>query len=179
MSCQLLKLLRPRSEILSLKSNSTHSTMSRYTTPGQNKTLSQLQKRLLITLAREAYAIATHAGLTELTFDEWRHNECHGACGTTISKAVNGDFNKLKSHFLNLKGDSRGALEALDKDATEATRQAMHALDRELGDRGLPRAYAEAICRDTFHCDLSKATPEQLLKVRFTVRSRRKSAATT
>jgi hypothetical protein len=149
--------------------------MPRYSTPGQNKALSPLQKRNIITLARAAYQIAKDNDLTDLPFDKWRHNESQKACGTTVSKATNGDFNKLKAHFLNLKGDSKGALEALQRDATEAQRQAMHALDRELTARNLTRAYVETICQDTFHCPLRQATPEQLIKLRYTIRSRRKA----
>jgi len=148
--------------------------MSRYSTPGQNRPLSTLQKRAILALARSAYEIAREHDLTDLPFDEWRHTESVKACGTTISKASNGDYNKLKAHFQNEKGDTKGALESLDKDATDAYRTARHALDRELALRSLPPEYVEKICRDEFNCDLKSATPEQLIKLRFTVRNRRK-----
>jgi hypothetical protein len=156
--------------------------MPRYSTRAQNKTLTNPQIRPLILAAKRAYDIAHKHGLTDLNFEEWRHEEAVKATtlefspGVTISQAVNGDFNKLKAHFLNLAGDTKGALEALNRDATEAYRNALWALDRELSNRGLTRGYAEKICQDTYHCDLKNAKPQQLVNLSNTIRSRRNHA---
>lgn len=142
--------------------------------PSMNKPLSNLQKATLSQVAKQGYLRAKEHDLTDLSESEWRAGEAIEAVGVRISEASNGHFNKLYSHFLNLAGNSGAAFKAALRDETEEARQAMHKLTKELAAANLDKSYAEAICMSVFKCSLAQATPKQLWKVMFTIRSRAK-----
>lgn len=136
------------------------------------KKLSKLQKTTLIMLARKAFdRIDDGTG----DFGEWRTQQAQIACGKRISEATNDDYNRLKSHFYNLGGNSGAAFKATMADGSEGTRRAMHNLEAALYTFGLKMPYAESICRDQFRCSLAQATAEQIEKVMFTVNTRGRS----
>lgn len=146
---------------------------NKMTIPTMHIALSKAQKAELSRLARKAFNRAKELGLTDLDESTWRAEESIAACGKRISQATNGDYCRIESHFANLAGDSGRALDAAMRGETDEKRQALVKLQRELHDAGLAMEYAEQICRDTYHCNVDAATPQQIWQLMFTIRMRR------
>lgn len=106
----------------------------------------------------------------------WRHAQSITAVGKRITEAGQRDFLRLRAHFLDLAGQSGAALNVLLKAENEPQRIALHKLTRECSQRGLPLAYPEAICKRQYRCTLAEASAQQIWRLVFTVRNRRKPA---
>lgn len=140
------------------------------------KPLSGKQKWRLAELARAA-AKATGAPVGGRAHAEWRHAEARRVCGLRISEASQRDFVPLRAHFLNLAGEPGEAFGALMKEGGNARRVALWNLHKMLAERGLPPAYAEAICARQYKCALADASAPQLWRLVFTVKNRRGKTA--
>jgi hypothetical protein len=145
--------------------------------------LSREQKQRLAILSREAWErqperVRRGEGTATARFNLWRHAQAIKCCGRRISEAVQGDFLPLKAHFLDLAGKPVAAMQAHMRRETEPQRVALHKLTRECEAKGLAIGYAAAICRTQYRCGLEEANEKQLWRLVYTVRNRRKAAAT-
>jgi hypothetical protein len=152
--------------------------------------LSKLQKQQVAQLARqawerwdgrEAFIEANGALSLSACFSAWRHWQQGLACGQQSLRLATseGDFERLRAHFLALSGFPVQAARALVRHATEPGRIALWTLRQALAERGLLESYAAAICRRQFRCELLEASDRQLWFLIFTVRNRRKTAGST
>lgn len=123
-----------------------------YPLRGQNRPASTRQRSALAQLARQAFARQMECGMIEhgADFETWRAEESEAACGRRISKSLNGDYLRLRAHFLTLAGRDGEAFEALMQWQREAGSVAHYALARELARFGYDQAYADAISLDRF-----------------------------
>ncbi len=146
--------------------------------------LSNDQKRLIAIAARKAYlakpdrdlfeAINPDLSPTEL-FTAWRRVEQGKACGVQSLRAcTQAHYGRLLAHFQALAGESGAAAQTLARDADNDRRVALYKLRQALRERGLQESYAAAICRQQYRCELTDASPKQLWRLVFTVRSRKK-----
>jgi hypothetical protein len=129
------------------------------------------QKRRLVMLARRAWE---KRGKPGESFDAWRVGVAVRACGLRIREAMQRDWGSLKAAFEDELGESGRAFETLMRDEDNKRRIALHKLTQACGERGLPLAYPEAICRRQYRCGLHEATVAQVWRLFFTVKNRRK-----
>lgn len=143
--------------------------------------LGNQQKAALCILAREAFeAVHRRAPASQAEFDAWRRDQQQRAIGeSSLTLAKQSDFSRLQAHFLDLKGESGRAFNALMKPAVTDTAQARAVLARELRKAGLAEEYAASICQRKHKCALAEATPKQLWDLVFTVRNRAAKARRT
>jgi len=149
--------------------------------------LSKLQKADIAIAARAAYDAwpereAFEAINQEFTatarFEAWRREEQVKACGVRSLRAcTQAHYGRLMAHFQALAGHAAQAARTRARDQDNDRRIARYKLDQALRERGLQIGYAAALCRDKFKRTLDDATKEQLWKLVFTVRSRRKAPA--
>ena len=148
--------------------------------------LTNEQKAKIGQLARAAYlawpereqfeAINGELSKTEI-FTAWRRVEQGKACGIQSMRECSQDhYGRLKAHFQALCGDEAAATRTRGHDADNPRRIARWKLDQELQARGLETGYAAAICRTQYRCALDAATTQQLWRLVYTVRSRKKPA---
>lgn len=104
----------------------------------------------------------------------WRHAQTIKACGRRITEATQRDYLPIRAHFTDLLGQSDRALDDLLKHESEPHRIALHKLTQECSKRRLSLAYPAAICRRQYRCALDEASPQQLWRLLFTVKNRRK-----
>jgi hypothetical protein len=150
--------------------------------------LSIEQKRTIAVLARKAYdAWPEREGFelinSELSktacFESWRHVEQGKACGVQSLRAcTQAHYGRILAHFQTLAGNAAGATQTLARDADNDRRIARFKLDQALRERGLRPDYASSICRRQYRTDLDSANAKQLWRLVFTVRNRRRPAAT-
>lgn len=148
--------------------------------------LSKLQKADIAQAARVAYDVwegreafeAINAEFSATArFEAWRHDEQAKACGVrSLRAATQAHYGRLMAHFQGLAGHAAAAARTRARDADNDRRIARWKLNQALRERGLEIGYAVALCRDKFKRTLDDATKEQLWKLVFTVRSRRKAA---
>lgn len=88
------------------------------------------------------------------------------------------DYNDVLAHFRFLSGDTEGALAAKFADGGNDCRQILANIEKSCAERGLvfPN-YPEAICLRQYRCRLSAASLQELRRILFTVRSRRRKKA--
>ncbi len=152
--------------------------------PAVRGALSKRQISVLIRHARVSYDIQAKAGLTDLSFDEWRHLECARACGCDgLTKAGNKHFRALLSHFLLLSGDSAGLKIALKTgpadgyqgETIEDREQAIYLVRKACKDAGLHENYARSIARRQFHVEsLDALNAAQAMALLYTLTRRAK-----
>lgn len=107
----------------------------------------------------------------------WRHVEQGKACGIQSLRECSQDhYGRLKAHFLALGGQEQAAARTRVRDADNDRRIARWKLNQELQTRGLAAGYAASICRTQYRCSLDEATAQQLWRLIYTVRSRKKTA---
>ncbi len=149
--------------------------------------LSREQKAEIGALARQAWlAWPGREGFLESNgelsatecFTAWRHWQQGLACGkqSLCACTSEGDYLRLRAHFLALGGDQMAATRALVRHASEPARIAFFKLREAIAERGLREEYAAAICRRQFRCSLAEASERQLWCLVYTVRNRRKAA---
>ncbi len=152
--------------------------------------LSKAQKAAIAMLARKAWALCPQrAALLEANrargmsataiFEAWRHVEQGKACGKQSLRQCTSeqDYLKLRAHFEALIGRYGRALRTLLRHAEEPRLVARHKLEEACRERGLSLAYPASICRRQYRCGLDDATEQQLWRLVFTVRNRRRKAA--
>jgi len=171
---------------MSISMNSTPSTVKpkrQYVLKGSHyapdlawQPLSKEQRQGLAMLAKRAFEKSSDFRLRTSDFDTWRREQSIKAVGKRITEAGQRDFLRLRAHFLDLAGQSGAALNVLLKAENEPQRIALHKLTRECSQRGLPLAYPEAICKRQYRCTLAEASAQQIWRLVFTVRNRRKPA---
>lgn len=90
------------------------------------------------------------------------------------------DYNDVLAHFRFLSGDAEGAVAAKFADGGNDCRQILANIEKSCNERGLmfPN-YPEAICLRQYRCRLSAASLQDLRKILFTVRSRRRKKTET
>lgn len=117
-------------------------------------------------------------------FNEWRRREIARALrfkdmGTqnamSFKELTQEDFNDVLAHFKSISGDIEGALFARFNDEGNDCRQILANIEKSCKERELlfPN-YPEAICLRQYRCKLNAASLQQLRRILFTVRSRRR-----
>lgn len=134
------------------------------------KPLTRNQKTRLVLLAKRGWAAAGEPG----EFDPWRQDVAVQACGRRISEASQKHWADLKAEFQSRAGDEAGAFETQLREGDNKRRIAMHKLTEALAQKGLPGAYAAAICRTQYKCPLEEASAGQLWRLFYTVKNRKK-----
>lgn len=148
-----------------------------YQADGGWKPLTRRQKWRLCELALRA-ARAMGEPVSGLAHAEWRRDEARRSAGCRISEGCQRDYSALKAHFLNLAGEPDAAFGELMQADGNTRRVALWNLTKALGERGLPAAYAEAICRRQYKCGLAQASAPQLWRLLYTVKNRREKRST-
>jgi hypothetical protein len=142
------------------------------------------QKRALGILAHKAWLVcpdreallAVNSEMSATAVEAaWRHVQQGQAVGIQSLRMCTQDhFGRLKAHFLKLAGEDEAATRAIVRDQDNGRRIAFFKLEQNLRERGLEMSYAGAICRNQFKCSLAEATEQQLWKLVYTVRNRKK-----
>lgn len=137
-----------------------------------NGPLSNKQKFYLSKDARRAWQKLGQPGESEAA---WRREQVAIATNGRaegLSSASNSDYLKIKAHFETVEGATGRAMNTHIRATGEDLRQARHILGTLLCENSLTQAYADAIARDRFGCNVMDCTPEQTLKVVMTVKAR-------
>lgn len=148
--------------------------------------LSNEQKATVARLARQAYdgwegregfEDANPGMSVSRCFECWRRVEQGKAVGVqSLTQCTNDDFLPLVAHFQNFRGDGATAVKTLLRHAEGARITPFFKLQQALAERGLNEAYAAAICRRQYKCELGDASEGQLWRLVYTIRNRRKVA---
>jgi len=112
-------------------------------------------------------------------FEIWRHAETAKVTGgiASLRDCVSEvHYLPLVAHFNDLAGKGGAALRALLRHQEERRITPFFKLQQALAERGLDEAYAAAICRRQYKCELGDASEKQLWSLVFTIRNRRKVA---
>jgi hypothetical protein len=115
-------------------------------------------------------------------YTQWRHQEQHRATGiSSLCLCDQPHYLPLINHFNTLgigyeRSLPKSTINAIERELTDSRRRAEWLLLRALNERNLQRAYAEAICRRQFRCNIAQAAEKQIWNLIFTIRNRRKSA---
>ena len=145
--------------------------------PSPSTPLGNGQKARLCILARRAWEqLAAVSGQpSAVSFDDWRREQQAAACGKrSLRLATQNDYLLIRARFLDLLGESGEAFEDLVRQQSEGRRLAWNKLETACKERGLALAYPDAICRTEYKCGLEDATEQQLWRLVYTVRNRRK-----
>ena len=149
--------------------------------------LSNLQKQKLAAMAHYAYR---EVAPEHQDFDDWRHDEVRKMVGKGgLRECVNADYLPLKSHFLNLCGNVKGAFRAALRSVTEPREWAYAALLKACGEAGdvfadikAAMGYARGFVKNKRGVSLEDADEKTIWHAVFTVRrkaqSERKKAKT-
>lgn len=148
--------------------------------------LSNDQKATVARLARAAYDgwegregfEDANPGLSKSKcFEAWRRYEQGKAVGVqSLVQCTDDDFLPLVAHFQNFKGQGAAAVKTLLRQAERGRITPFFKLQQALAERGLDEAYAAAICRRQYKCELGDASEKQLWSLFYTIRNRRKVA---
>ncbi len=159
-------------------SNQHHTGVNRYPRRSFN-VLTRVQKARLCVLSRQAFEAVNHrAPANTAEADQFRHEQVTRAVGADgLRLCRQDDYKALEAFFLDLAGESGQALTAHMEHATEPARVALETLRAECEERGISLNYAEAICRKQYKCELADADANQLWRLTFTVKNRRRNRA--
>lgn len=147
--------------------------------------LENQDKARLCILAREAWDVNDECRITNVDFATWRkHQQFLAVTGAnplldrtsrlSLRDCTKRDLLKLVAHFENLAGETGRAVKTHMRAATQDTAVAMHNLTAACGERGLSLSYPAKICAKQNKCALEDASANQLWRLVFTVRNRRK-----
>jgi len=149
--------------------------------------LTPAQKAKLSIAARSAWDIQTKAGLTDGSFDDWRHAQTKIACGhASFRAATNSHFRSILGHFFRLAGKTgraaalwarTGRVAGSDQVGdTHENREAARVIIRTIIDASnglLSEAYVAAIMRGRFdNLALSDLTARDLQQLAYILRAR-------
>ena len=137
--------------------------------------LSPKQKGVISQMAKKAFDRVFRFEDDRPDLDAWRAEQAVKACGVRVSAAQQKHYNRLRSHFAELAGDSGSALRHELRGQDELKRQHRFNLDAALHKYAFAPGYAEAICREMFHVKLDDASEEQLRNLVITVNARGRS----
>jgi len=145
--------------------------------------LSKLQKRNLALLALRAWrresAIARGRGDRCLDFDTWRHHAIQAATGKLGLRCCSqDDYCDARGHLHHRLGEDDQALYWFNRGHGPKHREAEAVLWRTMEQAGRSPNYVEAICRSMFKCNLLEASTDQLWKLTYTMRHRKKQKHT-
>lgn len=112
------------------------------------KLLTPKQRNFLTQLALRAWKKLHGSGAIEETFDDYRHRIAKRHSGETISTAPASAFDDLFIAFKTEIGDTDEAFHRANERRTNAQRQDIHNIQRQLERGGLTLGYAIAIARD-------------------------------
>lgn len=163
--------------------------MTRPAPPKANKTmsgpLSKLQKRQIAIAATRAYEAwpereafeAINSDLSKTArFEAWRHVEQGKACGVQhMRQMAQEHFAAVLAHFQAIGGHDQAATRTRARGADNGRRIALYKVRQELAAKGLSEGYAAAICQAKYKCPLADASREQLWKIFFDLKNRRKA----
>lgn len=138
--------------------------------------LSSRQRQKLAAMARYAYEEVA----PDATFDDWRHDECQRIVGKPgLTACCNADYNPLKSHFLQIAGNSAGALRASLKAQIEPREWAYASLLKACKEAEdvMPQAmkYARGFVRNKRGVSLDDADDRTIWHAIFTIRRKAQS----
>ena len=147
--------------------------------------LSHLQKRNIAIAARAAYqawpereafeAINSEISRTEC-FEAWRHVEQGKAVGIqSLRECTQAHYARVLAHFQRLAGRADAAIRTIARDDDNDRRIALFKLREECTAAGLSEAYAAAICRRQYLCELAAASDKQVWRLVYTIRNRASS----
>ena len=149
------------------------------------KPLSKKQKAALSILARKAYKIHSENGVTDLSFEDWRHEQQDEAVGcSSLTKCVQNDYLPLLAHFQSLTGQDGDAFnthiqnqpanDTADPDDTiEARKQVIGRIEQELEGTRFSLGYVRAIARNKHKTtNLESLTKKQLTQLLMTAKKR-------
>jgi hypothetical protein len=139
--------------------------------------LTKPQRLLLAGLARRAWKQRSDANATDLTYDQYRHEEAIRACGHKISEAPRTAFDDLFTHFQKECGNIDRAFDhALKSEhAPNDWRGWQLQILTELKKAELPWNYAQPIAQKKYGQSLENLSPDQLKTVFFDIRRAVKS----
>lgn len=153
-----------------------------------NAPLNADQKRALAATARKAYD--QHGGSqTGMTFEDWRHEQQHQACGkASLREATQNDFKLLRGHFDKLTGRAVDAFRQFLGQSGEGQRRELalaklrHVCDEaaavplsEFANGTSALLYAEGFLRKQRGVTLDTAHPKQLWHAVFVMERKLKS----
>ena len=154
---------------------------SRNAYPSVGGPLERNDKARICILAREAFDKAD----TDLDFETWRrHEQFLAVTGAnplldrtsrlSLRDCTKRDLLKLVAHFQNLAGEPGRAVNTHLRAVVQDNALAMRKLEMECAARGIKISYPAKICAKQYKCALEEASPNQLWRLVFTVRNRRK-----
>lgn len=157
---------------------------SRNAYPSVGGPLERNDKASICIKAREAYDKAD----TTLDFETWRRHEQFIAVTSanplvdrtsrmSLRDCTQRDKLKLIAHFQDLAGEPGRALTTHMVDEVKDSAIAMRKLEAECAARGLNISYPAKICLKQNKCALEDASPNQLWRLVFTVRNRKKKVS--
>ena len=132
--------------------------------------LTKPQRLLLAGLARRAWKQRSDANATDLTYDQYRHEEARRACGHKISEAPRSAFDDLFTHFQKECGNIARAFDHAMQPQSNDWRGWQRQILTELAKAALPWAYAQPIAKKKYNQPLENLSPDQLKTVFFDVR---------
>jgi hypothetical protein len=149
--------------------------------PSVGGPLENKDKARICIKAREAFDKAD----TRQDFETWRrHEQFIAVTGAnplldrtsrlSLRDCTQRDVLKLVAHFEDLAGQPGRAIDAHMRDEMKDSSIAMRKLEVECAERGLDLSYPAKICQKQYKCALEDAAPNQLWRLVFTVRNRRK-----
>ena len=152
--------------------------------PSVGGPLANNDKARICIRAREAFDKAD----TTQDFETWRrHEQFIAVTGAnplsdrtsrlSLRDCTQSDLLKIVAHFEDLAGEPGRALDAHMRDEVKDSAIAMRKLEAECAARELSLEYPAAICRRQNKCELDAATPNQLWRLVFTIRNRKKKVS--
>lgn len=162
---------------------------SRNAYPSVGGPLERNDKARICIRAREAWdKINGTSGSASLRFEDWRrHEQFIAVTGAnplldrtsriSLRDCSQRDLLKLVAHFDDLAGEPGKAVDAHMRDEVKDSAIALRKLHAECAARGLDISYAAKICLKQYKCALEDASPNQLWRLVFTIRNRKKKVA--
>lgn len=142
--------------------------------PVRKGPLSNEQKAKICMAANEAAAALGITGWREV--NEWRLKEQQERFGLdSLTKATQAQYADIKGHFEAIAGNLAKAFKTIRRGQDNDRRVARWHLNKALATAKLSPAYAQAICKNQFHCTLDDASKKQLWNLVYTVKNRGKA----
>jgi hypothetical protein len=124
------------------------------------KLLSAKQKAMLAQIARRGWARLEGNGATDLSFDEWRTEQCLRICGNRLSEARAAAFDDLFIWFKQLAGQTDEAFERAMSRISNKRRNIIHLIRQACAEGGVTDGYAMVIARKKWEHRLSRAVED-------------------
>jgi hypothetical protein len=149
--------------------------------PSVGGVLERNDKARICILARQAYDKAE----TTQNFETWRHHEQFIAVTganplldrtsrLSLLDCNQRDVPKLIAHFQDLAGEPGHAVKTYLRESMKDQAVALHKLKEACEERGLELSYPGKICKQQYKCAIEDASPNQIWRLVFTIRNRKK-----